>query len=158
MSIRLSIAGMHDGVIREWRGFKAHYTGVTVKRDGHAAFLIRDCVFRSGLPMYCLEGTATKVASNATVRWSIRTAVENGQFTNDYFGGGLLPLRPIFPGVIINTLFYAAIWFGVFFGVAALRRFIRKKRGRCVKCSYDLRSGFAGEERGCPECGWGRAP
>jgi len=78
-------------------------------------------------------------------------------------GGGLrgnlppdsafLPLRPILPGFMINTLFYAAMWFGIFFGVAALRRFVRKKRGRCVKCSYDLRGQF---DRGCPECGWGR--
>jgi len=63
---------------------------------------------------------------------------------------------PIFPGFLVNTLFYAAIWFGIFFGVAALRRFIRKKRGRCVKCSYDLR-GTPGDAKGCPECGWGRA-
>jgi len=64
-----------------------------------------------------------------------------------------LPLRPIFPGFLVNTLFYAAIWFGIFFGVATLRRFVRKKRGRCVKCSYDLRGEF---EIGCPECGWNR--
>jgi len=64
-----------------------------------------------------------------------------------------IPARPIFPGFLVNTLFYAAMWFGIFFGVAALRRFVRKKRGRCVKCSYDLRGQF---DMGCPECGWGR--
>jgi len=78
-----------------------------------------------------------------------------------------LPLRPIFPGFLVNTLFYASIWFGIFFGVATLRRFIRKKRGRCVKCSYDLRGaplpspsgrGAGGEGlKGCPECGWNRS-
>ena len=76
-----------------------------------------------------------------------------------------LPLRPIFPGFIINTLFYAAIWFGVFFGVGFVKRAIRKKRGRCVKCGYDLRgqrhqateaSRDQGHAVGCPECGWGR--
>jgi len=93
-----------------------------------------------------------------------------------------IPLRPIFPGFVVNTLFYAAMWFGIFFGIAALRRFIRKKRGRCVKCSYDLRghrhmalgNGHSGGDSdttetqmpnaksrmpsaiGCPECGWGR--
>jgi len=65
-----------------------------------------------------------------------------------------LPLRPIAQPFIINTLFYAAMWFGIFFGVAALRRFVRKKRGRCVKCGYDLRGEF---EKGCPECGWNRS-
>jgi len=78
-----------------------------------------------------------------------------------------LPLRPILPGFLVNTLFYAATWFCIFFGVAALRRAIRRGRGRCVKCGYDLRgqrtSDEATERRsdggvriGCPECGWGR--
>ncbi|MGI9013443.1 MAG: hypothetical protein ACR2GY_04245 [Phycisphaerales bacterium] len=49
-----------------------------------------------------------------------------------------LPLRPIFPGFIINTLFYAAIWFTLFFGFTSAKRFIRKKRGRCPQCNYDL--------------------
>jgi len=84
--------------------------------------------------------------SDPLPRWQV------GQNVPD-FPTRFLPLRPIFPGFIINTLFYAAMWFGIFFGVAALRRFVRKKRGRCVKCSYDLRGQF---DKGCPECGWGR--
>jgi len=67
----------------------------------------------------------------------------------------VLPLRPVFPGFLVDTLFYAAMWFGIFFGVAALRRFVRKKRGRCVTCGYDLRGEF---DKGCAECGWGREP
>jgi len=65
----------------------------------------------------------------------------------------ILPLRPIFPGFIVNTLFYAAIWFGVLFVPGIAKRAIRRKRGRCVKCGYDLRGDVAA---GCPECGWGR--
>jgi len=64
-----------------------------------------------------------------------------------------LPLRPIFPGFIVNTLFYSGVWFGIFFGVGFFKRVLRRKRGRCVKCSYDLRREF---DKGCPECGWGR--
>jgi hypothetical protein len=64
-----------------------------------------------------------------------------------------LPLRPIWPGFVIDTLFYAAIWFGVFFGFASAKRAIRRARGRCPRCGYDLRRNFSG---GCPECGWGR--
>jgi len=51
----------------------------------------------------------------------------------------LLPLRPIWPGFLIDTLFYAAIWFGVFFGFSSAKRFIRVRRGRCPRCGYDLR-------------------
>ena len=66
-----------------------------------------------------------------------------------------LPLAPIWPGFAINTLFYAALlWLG-FCGPFALRRQIRRKHGRCVKCGYDLR-GAPGTDAGCPECGWNR--
>ena len=64
-----------------------------------------------------------------------------------------LPYDPIFPGFITNTLFYSGVWFGVFFSVGFVKRAVRRKRGRCVKCSYDLRGEF---EKGCPECGWNR--
>jgi len=66
-----------------------------------------------------------------------------------------LPHRVLSDGFIINTLFYAAMWFGIFFGVGFVKRVLRRKRGRCVKCSYDLRGEF---DTGCPECGWGREP
>ena len=64
-----------------------------------------------------------------------------------------LPLRPILPSFIINTLFYAAIWFELFFTFGFAKRAIRRERGRCVKCGHDLRGEFDG---GCPECGRGR--
>jgi hypothetical protein len=77
------------------------------------------------------------------------------------------PLRPIWPGFAIDTLFYTAIWGGVFFGFAGAKWAIRRRRGRCPRCGYDLRGhgheGTPGEPRrheglgaGCPECGWGR--
>ena len=60
-----------------------------------------------------------------------------------------LPVRPIWPGFAINTLFYAAIvWMP--FAPFVLRRHIRRKRGRCLKCGYDLRGA---EHEVCPECG-----
>ena len=66
-----------------------------------------------------------------------------------------LPARPIWSGFTINTIFYAALLWLLAFGPLAARRFIRHKRGRCIKCGYDLR-GTSGGGGGCPECGWGR--
>jgi hypothetical protein len=68
-----------------------------------------------------------------------------------------LPLHPIWPGFLINALFYAAVLWLLIPGPFALRRFTRIRRGRCVKCGYDLR-GQPPEPAaaGCPECGWGR--
>ena len=65
----------------------------------------------------------------------------------------VLPLRPIWPGFLIDTVFYAAIWFALFFGFASAKRAIRRKRGRCPRCGYDLRGNLSA---GCSECGWGR--
>ena len=64
-----------------------------------------------------------------------------------------LPLRPIWPGFTLNTLTYGAALYLLFFGGVALRRQIRRKRGRCIKCGYDLRGDLGA---GCPECGWKR--
>ncbi len=61
-----------------------------------------------------------------------------------------LPNKPIWPGFAINTLFYAAILWLVIPGPFSLRRFIRRKRGLCVACGYDLRHA---DHEACPECG-----
>ena len=63
-----------------------------------------------------------------------------------------LPLRPASLGFAGNTFFYAAIlWLP--FAPFQLRRYVRVKRGHCIKCGYDLRGDFSA---GCPECGWRR--
>ena len=61
-----------------------------------------------------------------------------------------LPVSPIFLGFLINTLFYGVILWLLWSAPFATRRRIRKRRGRCVKCGYDLTG--AGHVV-CPECG-----
>ncbi|MCH7848432.1 MAG: hypothetical protein IIB99_11610 [Planctomycetes bacterium] len=64
----------------------------------------------------------------------------------------VLRYRPIWPGFVINTIFYAAI-LCLPFAPFQLRRYVRVKRALCIKCGYDLRGNSGG---GCPECGWRR--
>ncbi|MCH8152927.1 MAG: hypothetical protein IH830_11215 [Planctomycetes bacterium] len=89
---------------------------------------------------------------------------DDGHFPGDRLIGGwrirrqdvlrdTLPLRPIWPGFAINTLFYAAILWPLISGPFALRHHIRRKRGLCVSCGYDLRHA---NHDVCPECGWRR--
>ena len=60
----------------------------------------------------------------------------------------LLPLRPIWSGFIINTLFYAAlVWLAVP-GPLSLRWLLRARRGLCMKCAYPIGAGEV-----CTECG-----
>lgn len=64
-----------------------------------------------------------------------------------------LPLALLWPGFLINTLFYAVLLWLPFAAPGVVRRQIRKRRGHCIQCGYDLR----GTPRsGCPECGWNR--
>ena len=75
--------------------------------------------------------------------------------------GGLIDrtfgLRPIFPGFVVNTLFYAALWGAILFASRgawrAFTRWRRSRRGLCPRCAYDLAGSSA---HGCPECGWNR--
>jgi hypothetical protein len=67
----------------------------------------------------------------------------------------VLPLRPVAFGFAINTLFYAAVLWMLFAGPGAVRRLVRRKRGRCPGCGYDLRGQvtIAAPGSRCPECG-----
>lgn len=65
-----------------------------------------------------------------------------------------LPLHPIWRGIIVDSLIYAAAWATMFIGIGTIRRALRRRAGRCTRCAYDLsglRSGTL-----CPECGSAR--
>ncbi|NUQ52918.1 MAG: hypothetical protein HUU19_09505 [Phycisphaerales bacterium] len=59
---------------------------------------------------------------------------------------GVLPL-----GFTLNTLFYAAAWCVPLIGIRAARRTLRRRRGLCTRCAYDLNGLAPGTP--CPECG-----
>jgi hypothetical protein len=59
-----------------------------------------------------------------------------------------LPLRPIWPRMIANTLFYACLSWLVFAAPFAVRRRLRVHRGRCPFCAYPVGANFV-----CTECG-----
>lgn len=67
------------------------------------------------------------------------------------------PLEPLWPGFAINTVFYAAMLWMLFAFPFALRRIIRRRRGQCVRCGYDLRGQATSDDTImqiiCPECG-----
>ena len=73
-----------------------------------------------------------------------RDSIDNGFVVSGY----ILPLGPIWPGIAINTVFYAAVLWMIFFMPFALRRRRRIKRGLCPKCAYPV-----GTNEVCTECG-----
>ena len=85
--------------------------------------------------------------------------LQTGTWTNSWrygiarFGGDYpLPLRPIWPSFAINPIFFGAILWLLASGPFIVRRMIRRRRGLCIKCGYDLR-GTPGGGGACPECG-----
>lgn len=65
----------------------------------------------------------------------------------------LLPFGIIWRGLLLDSGLYATIWGALSFVPRPLRHMIRRKRGRCIECGYNLLGDF---EQGCPECGWRR--
>lgn len=64
-----------------------------------------------------------------------------------------LPLEPMWRGLAIGTAMYGSAVFVVVMMGKGLRMLVRKWRGRCPRCGYDLRGDL---KSGCPECGWRR--
>jgi hypothetical protein len=95
---------------------------------------------------FCCRGGANP--SNLT--WEVRHV--RGALIPDWLSDSgypeMLPLRPIWRGFAVNTIFYAAILWLLIGGPFVLRRFIRRRRGLCPACAYPM-----GQLPVCTECG-----
>lgn len=70
--------------------------------------------------------------------------------TGAWYDPWVLPYRPIWSGLLIDTAVFTVLWMLVFLVPIALVRRRRRRRGACVACGYDL-AGTTGDR--CPECG-----
>ena len=93
-----------------------------------------------GWPALAMHCTVWK---ERAVWGGIRLAMNRNRRTSS-LGFRSLPLRPIWPGFALNTVFDATLLWLPF----AVRRFLRVKRGLCPKCAYPM-----GESAVCTECG-----
>lgn len=73
-----------------------------------------------------------------------------GWFPDTFFQNStILPFHPIWTGLLINSLFYGFIIWGVVSAPGAMRREFRKRRNRCPDCGYPI-----GTSAICTECGY----
>ncbi len=120
----------------------------------------------TGWPMPSLFSSTS--GSTATVYWpkgrEIVAAVDVNQVDHGFVISGerigpskdypetwrALPIKPIWPGFAISTIFYAVILWALGYAPVKLRSFVRERRGMCPVCAYDLRHA---DHLVCPECG-----
>lgn len=136
------------------RGAKGSWSAIVECAQGWP-FLALKCVTEMSYDSDVKKYKITKIGSGIELQdkaWPKKIGWENWNTgpTPDY---AILPLRPIWPGFAINTIFYASLLWLVTLGPFTARKVIRRKRGFCIECGYDLRGDFS---TGCPECGFGR--
>ncbi len=64
-----------------------------------------------------------------------------------------VPLRPLWLGFAVNTLFFAIVAASVWTPIVALRRYSRRRHGQCPACGYPV-----GVSAVCTECGRAVSP
>ena len=62
-----------------------------------------------------------------------------------------LPIQPRLWPLAVNVTVHAALWMGIIYGGGAVRGRLRRRRGHCMQCGYDLRG--CSDSSVCPECG-----
>jgi hypothetical protein len=107
----------------------------------------------SGWPCLCMSSRRTQKAdaSQPEVHGALPVLAASSYttFSTDP-DRGALPLIPIWPGFLANTALYAIPW-TLLLGFGPARRSLRRRRGLCPACAYDLRATPPGAP--CPECG-----
>ena len=109
---------------------------------------------RAGWPFSALWGASWREGASTPVRQrtnllEVRKFKGVGSVLNR--GVAWLPTRPLWSGWILNTLVFAGAWWGVTALFGHRRRTVRRRRGLCPGCAYDLRDTPVDER--CPECG-----
>jgi len=123
-----------------------HNATAATSNPFHAYGMYCCCV---GVPIRCVKGylfggdrEPMELSKRAVGLWFPNPAVRPRPLG--------FPFLPVWPGFAINTLFYAAIAWGLWLIPPAIRRRLRRRAGKCVKCGYDRRG--LPEGAPCPEC------
>lgn len=148
-----------DGHKQSWNNLSSDATLLqcTIYLKGSKAKLGVDAYMHveSGWPMRSLSGERISLIDSAR-QWKNgqvwkREFISAFAFTSTPLTARPLRLMPF--GFFVNSLFYAATLWLLITGPGYISRWLRKWRGLCIDCSYDLRGSIS---QGCPECGKGR--
>ncbi len=104
----------------------------------------------TGWPLKSFAAVAVESLRPTEVKYSELNVIGGIQLNRNIGGGPLLPYLPVWSGLMVNTVFYGAMFWLIFASWPVGRRIIRSRRGLCLWCGYDLQG--AAHDR-CPECG-----
>jgi hypothetical protein len=142
----LLISQYNSPTLAEWPALPVpHWVG-----DPHWGHDRHDTSVHASTSVWSIQGWPWRALRQ--VRYDCHpTSLVLGGFTPFGDGWSSLPFEPYWPGLLANTAFYGVILWALWFTPGALRRGLRRRRGACVRCGYDLR-GVNGTIA-CPECG-----
>ncbi len=155
-------------VSRRWITQYSHFLGKVDIHDADSWLESRisatpglNNVVVAGWPFRCLTGyeqraqrSATPGGAGSSRRYAGAVLLPHRLgYVEMVIGRAFLPTIPLWGGLVLDTAFYGALWSAALIGAPLGRRAIRRRRGRCPSCAYDLRRDLTA---GCPECGWGR--
>lgn len=107
-----------------------------------------------GWPMPAMMATIHD--NGVTVRY--QSIIDLGPHPTDWSMRLYLPTKVIWTGAIINTLIFMPLWWLILLLpltlLTRMPRWLRRRKGCCPACGYDLRGKF---DAVCSECGWRRS-
>ena len=113
--------------------------------DAHPPYIINNGGYLeyhlSGWPWYCLFRPVLHLPTNHKTDTPAHTAC---LYPTDKF----VPTQIIASGLAINTAFYATLWGILLVALPAIKQRLRKRRGLCARCGYEVT-----DLPTCPECG-----
>jgi hypothetical protein len=149
-----------DRVNGELRAFGLRGLSVIaeVDHDRRHRTILYEYWAQAGWPLRALEGSRwQEIRVTQLDLASTPTLVRNGWFEwaldipddrDPYPHSNFLPLRPVWPGTLLNSLLYALTLATILFTPLTIRRVTRSWQGRCPACGYPIDNSAV-----CTECG-----
>ncbi len=110
-----------------------------------------------GWPMYAFRSTrcgfirlGASVSHPGYLSAPVLSRVQQGLDVDIGRRSMVVPLEPVWPGCVVNTLMFAAIAEVLLAIPRLIRTRYRRRRRLCVRCAYPL---LPGTGQTCPECG-----